>query len=197
MKLIILIAVAYLAGSVNFAILLFKILGKEDPRLHYSGNAGTTNVYRMAGPAWAAAVLLLDIGRAVVIALLARYALTPGAVPWAGLALVIGNRYPCFHQLRGGKGVANYLGFSAVITPAGAVVSCIAWVCVYVLKRVPFIASFAMIAVLTFGTIAACGYRPAAITAAVITALFIMFNHRANITSMMQDGKEKEKTNAD
>ncbi len=197
MKLILVIILAYLAGSVNFAILLFKILGKEDPRLHYSGNAGTTNVYRMAGPAWATAVLLLDIGRAVVIALLARYALTPGAVPWAGLALVIGNRYPCFHGFRGGKGVANYLGFSAVITPAGAVVSCIAWVCVYALKRVPFIASFAMIAVLALGTIAACGYRPAAIIGALATALFIMFNHRINITAMLQGGKEKEKADTD
>jgi acyl phosphate:glycerol-3-phosphate acyltransferase len=194
MKLILVIILAYLAGSVNFAIILFKILGKEDPRLHYSGNAGTTNVYRMAGPAWAAVVLLMDIGRAVSVALLARYALTAGQIPWAGLALVIGNRFPCFHGFKGGKGVANYLGFSAVITPAGAVVSCIAWVCVYLIKRVPFIASFAMIAVLAFATIAACGYEPWAIAGSVILAVFITYNHRANIASMLGEkgGKEEE-----
>jgi acyl phosphate:glycerol-3-phosphate acyltransferase len=197
MKLVLIIVLAYLAGSVNFAIILFRILGKEDPRLKYSGNAGTTNVYRLAGPVWAAVVLLLDIGRAVAIALLARYALTPGAVPWAGLALVIGNRFPCFHGFRGGKGVANYLGFSAVITPAGAVVSCIAWVCVYFIRRVPFIASFAMIAVLAFATIAACGYEPWAITGSVLLALFILFNHRKNITSMLEGKGEKGDSDED
>jgi glycerol-3-phosphate acyltransferase PlsY len=60
---------AYLAGSVNFAIIFFKLAGKEDPRLSFSGNAGTTNVYRQAGYFWATVILLLDIGRALGVAL--------------------------------------------------------------------------------------------------------------------------------
>ena len=56
---------AYLAGSVNFAIIFFKVTGKEDPRLSFSGNAGTTNVYRQAGYFWATVIFLLDIGRAI------------------------------------------------------------------------------------------------------------------------------------
>jgi acyl phosphate:glycerol-3-phosphate acyltransferase len=190
MKLLLLLILAYCAGSVNFAIFILKMLGKGDPRLQYSGNAGTTNVYRMAGPVWAAVVLLLDVGRAVLVALLARYALTPGAVPWAGIALVAGNRFPCFHGFSGGKGVANYLGFSAVITPAGAAVSCIVWVCVYLVRRVPFIASFAMIAVLAVATIVACGYEPWAIAGSVLLAGFIILNHRKNIETMLE-GKGK------
>jgi glycerol-3-phosphate acyltransferase PlsY len=198
MKLILLMIIAYVAGSVNFAIILFKFLGKGDPRNGFSGNAGTTNVYRQAGPVWAAAVFLLDVGRAVLVALLAQYALTPGQLPWAGLALIAGNRFPCFHGFKGGKGVANYLGFSAVVTPISAVIAAIAWVIVYVVKRTPFMASFAMIAVLTLGTIAACGYRPGAIIGALLTAGFIIFNHRNNITEMLERAKseksgEKEK----
>lgn len=190
MKLIFLLIISYLAGSVNFAILLFMFLGTGDPRNSQSGNAGVTNVYRLAGPVWAAVVLILDVGRAVLVALLATYALTPGQVPWAGLALIIGNRYPCFHQFRGGKGVANYLGFTAVVTPAGALLSAIAWVILYLVKRTPFIASFAMVAVLALGTIIACGYRPAAVAASVITALFILFNHRKNLEDFL--GKKEE-----
>ena len=197
MKLITLFILAYLAGSVNFAIILFSVLGKGDPRLQFSGNAGTTNVYRMAGPVWAAVVLLLDVGRAVLVALLARYALTPGQVPWAGIALVAGNRYPCFHGFRGGKGVANYLGFSAVITPAGAAVSCIAWVCVYIVRRVPFIASFTMIGVLAVATIVACGYEPWAIAGSVLLAAFILLNHRTNIEAMLSKKGEKEDAGED
>ena len=67
-KILILFFLAYIAGSINFAILLFKVIKKDDPRTKFSGNAGTTNVYRIAGKFWAAAVFLLDIGRAVGVA---------------------------------------------------------------------------------------------------------------------------------
>lgn len=189
MKLILIMIIAYLAGSVNFAILLFGFLGKGDPRKSYSGNAGVTNVYRQAGPPWAAAVLLLDVGRAVLVALLAHYALSSGQVTWAGLALIIGNSYPCFHGFRGGKGVANYLGFTAVITPAGAAVSAFAWVLAYLYRREPFIASFVMVAVLAISTIAACGYRPGAIAGSALTVLLIVYNHRKNIRSLLDKKK--------
>ncbi|MBP7738351.1 MAG: glycerol-3-phosphate acyltransferase [Spirochaetes bacterium] len=197
MKLIFIMMLSYLAGSVNFSILLFRFLGKGDPRKSYSGNAGVTNVYRLAGPVWAAAVLLLDIGRAVAVALIATWILSPVQVPWAGLALVAGNTYPCFHRFRGGKGVANYLGFTAVVTPAGAVVSAIAWVLVYLVKRLPFVASFAMIAVLALGTIAACDYSAVAAVGSIVTALFIVFNHRKNIMEMMERAKKEEPPDRD
>ncbi|MBN2159510.1 MAG: glycerol-3-phosphate acyltransferase [Spirochaetes bacterium] len=197
MKLIFLMIIAYLAGSVNFAILLFRILGKGDPRNGFSGNAGTTNVYRMAGPHWAALVLVLDVGRAVLVALLAQWALTPGQVPWTGLALVLGNRYPCFHGFQGGKGVANYLGFTAALTPAGAAVACLAWVAAYLVRRVPFIASFVMIAVLAIATVIELGWRPAAIIGTAFTALFIVYNHKKNIEALREKKSGPETPEAD
>ncbi|HYA13651.1 MAG TPA: glycerol-3-phosphate acyltransferase, partial [Syntrophales bacterium] len=63
----ILLLAAYIAGSVNFSILLFKMLGRDDPRYHFSGTAGTTNVYRQAGMLWAGVILLLDLARAVAV----------------------------------------------------------------------------------------------------------------------------------
>lgn len=197
MKLIFVMILSYLAGSVNFSILLFRFLGKGDPRKSHSGNAGVTNVYRLAGPVWAAVVLILDVGRAVAVALIASWALPQEQVPWAGLALVAGNSYPCFHRFRGGKGVANYLGFTAVVTPAGAAVSALAWVLVYLVRRTPFIASFAMIAVLALGTIAACDYNGTAAAGAIVTALFIVFNHRKNIMDMMERIKKEEPPDKD
>ena len=95
---------AYLAGSVNFAIIYSKLAGEEDPRLSFSGNAGTTNVYRQAGILWAAVVFLLDIGRALAVAIIACYFLKTSFLPWAAFFLVLGNSFPCFHGFRGGKG---------------------------------------------------------------------------------------------
>ena len=142
----------YIAASINFSIILFKILGQGDPRDRFSGNAGTTNVSRQLGKFWGAVVLLLDLGRAAAIAQVGVWFLPAPLVPVLGLVLVIGNQKPLFHGFRGGKGVAGYLGFTAFLSPVAAGVSCIAWVLVYGLFRIPFIGSFFMIAVLGLGT---------------------------------------------
>ena len=186
MMLAILLPTAYIAGSVNFSILLFRLLGRDDPRYQYSGTAGTTNVYRQAGMVWAGVVLLCDLTRAVAVSWAALHLLSINSVPWVGLALITGNRFPCFHQFRGGKGVASYLGFTALITPLAAIVSCLVWVVVYGIVRIFFIASFFMTIVLAVGTVMACGYQAEAMTGTIITALFIFYNHRQNITELLR-----------
>jgi glycerol-3-phosphate acyltransferase PlsY len=179
--LIFLCAAAYILGSVNFAILVFRVSGREDPRKHGSGNPGAANVYRQAGGGWALAVLLLDVGRAVVVALAAVKLLTFCQVPWVGLALILGNHFPCFHRFRGGKGVANYLGFTAVVAPAWAALSVLAWGAVFLGWRTPFISSFAMVFVLAAGTLIVEGAQWQGGIGAVVTALFIVACHHRNI----------------
>ena len=172
---------AYLAGSVNFAIIFFKLSGKEDPRLSFSGNAGTTNVYRQGGILWAAFVFLLDIGRAVAVAVIASYFLKTHLLPWAGFFLVLGNSFPCFHGFHGGKGVANYLGFTALIAPWAALIAAAIWLVVYGIVRITFIASFFMIFTLAFGQVFTLDWNFSAITGSLATFLLILFNLRKNI----------------
>ena len=172
---------AYVAGSVNFAILAFRCTSRDDPRRHGSGNPGATNVYRQAGLAWAAAVLLLDMGRAVGVALAAQALLPFGQVPWIGLGLILGNRWPCLHGFKGGKGVANYLGFTAAVAPAAAGVGMLAWGAAHLIWRTPFLSSFAMVFCLTVGTAAAPGMVGYGRIGAVATAVFIVACHHRNI----------------
>lgn len=174
---------AYLAGSINFAIIFFKLTGKEDPRLSFSGNAGTTNVYRQAGILWAAVVFLLDIGRALAVAVIASYFLKTHLLPWAGFFLVSGNSFPCFHGFRGGKGVANYLGFTALIAPWAALIAAAIWLAAYGIGRITFIASFFMVFVLALGQAYSAHWRLLAISGALATFLLILFNHRKNISN--------------
>lgn len=180
---------SYLAGSINFSIILFYILGKADPRTQFSGNAGVSNVKRQAGTAWAVLILLLDMARSVGIAALAIYHLDLPQVTWAGLALLAGNRYPVFHGFRGGKGVANYLGFSAFISPPGAALSCLIWVAVYSITRVTFVSSFFMVFTLAVGTVYAVGYNIPASIGTACSVVFIIFNHRTNIRQFMDKKK--------
>ncbi len=185
-KLLLLIVIAYLAGSVNFAILLFSILGKEDPRSRFSGNPGTVNVYRQAGIPWAVLVLLLDMGRAVGVAALAYYLLPVEYVSPVAFFLILGNRFPCFHRFSGGKGVANFLGFTAFLSPLSAAISCLVWISVYGIARVTFVPSFLMVLALGGGSVYFVSRDPVFIAGMAVTALFIMVNHSRNVREFVK-----------
>jgi glycerol-3-phosphate acyltransferase PlsY len=180
-KIILIYLASYLAGSINFAIVFFKLAGKADPRLSFSGNAGTTNVYRQAGYFWATVILLLDIGRALGVAALAAYYLDGRYLPWACFFLVLGNSFPCFHSFRGGKGVANYLGFTVLIAPWAALASAAIWLISYGIGRITFIASFFMVFTLALGQAFSLHWKFSAVSGALATFLLILFNHRKNI----------------
>lgn len=187
---------AYLAGSVNFAILFFKIAGRADPRLSFSGNAGTTNVYRLAGMPWAVLVFALDIGRALAVAALAGYFIGGEWLIWAGFFLVLGNSFPCFHGFRGGKGVANYLGFTIWIAPWAALSAALLWVLVYAVQRVPFIASFFMVATLSVGHAVPFEWALPVASGAVATFALIVFNHRSNIKEYGKSRRSRRSSTA-
>jgi glycerol-3-phosphate acyltransferase PlsY len=191
MRLALILFFAYFSGSINFAIILLGLLNKEDPRTKFSGNAGTTNVYRQAGRGWAAVVLLLDTGRAVGLAALALYFLPVALVPWVGTALVAGNRFPCFHRFQGGKGVASFLGFTILFAPWGTVLSCLVWVVVYGIVRIPFIASFFMVLILGGATASSGDSHAVSIAGTVATVLLIFLNHRKNIVTLLAQRRMK------
>lgn len=173
---------SYLTGSINFAIIFFKLTGKEDPRLSHSGNAGTTNVYRQAGIIWAIVIFLLDIGRALAVAIIACYFLKTSFLSWAAFFLVLGNSFPCFHGFRGGKGVANYLGYTLLLAPWAALASAAIWLIAYGIFRVTFLASFFMVFILALGQAYYANWKIIALSGAFATFLLILFNHRKNIT---------------
>ena len=173
----------YLVSSINFSIILFKILGQGDPRDRFSGNAGTTNVSRQLGKFWGVIILLLDMGRAAAIAQIGVWLLPGPLVTVLGLVLVIGNQKPLFHGFRGGKGVAGYLGFTAFLSPVSAGVSCLVWVIVYGLFRVTFIPSFFMITVLGLGTMIHYNWDWRVIIVAGLTMALIFLAHKSNMAA--------------
>jgi len=178
---VLLLTGAYVAGSVNFSILAFRLTGRQDPRQHGSGNPGATNVCRQAGLGWAAAVLLLDVGRAVGVALTASALLPLGQTIWVGLALILGNRFPCFHGFTGGKGVANYLGFTLALAPVWAGIGVLAWGTAYLIWRTPFLSSFALVFFLSGGTALSVRGNGWGVAGVLLTAAFIVVCHHRNI----------------
>ena len=193
--LILSIIIAYLAGSLNFSILLFKILGKDDPRKGFSGNPGVVNVYRQAGLLMAALVWLLDMGRAIGVALVSIHLVPVALIPWSGLALILGTRFPCFHHFRGGKGVANYLGFTTLLAPVAAGASALAWLVTFALFRIPFVGSFVMVFILGAGTLLACDFDPLSTAAVLATVALIYYGHKRNVVEQILKRREAKSEN--
>lgn len=173
----------YLLASLNFSLALHRLGRIPDPRGAHSGNPGVSNVYRTAGPAWAALVLVMDVTRAAGLALVALAYLPLAWVPVAGVGLIVGNRWPIFHGFRGGKAVANYLGFTVALTPLGALTGAGVWVAVYSLSRRTFVASMAMVLTLGSATVIHTGRAiPALVSTGVIVGM-IAAAHRPNLAA--------------
>jgi glycerol-3-phosphate acyltransferase PlsY len=124
------------------------------------------------------------------LAALAQCLLPASLVPWVGTALVAGNRFPCFHRFQGGKGVASFLGFTIWIAPWGAALSCLAWVAVYGIVRIPFIASFFMVLILGGATVWSGEPRIASVAGTTATLLLIFFSHWKNIAALLAERRK-------
>ena len=106
----------YAVGNVNFAIVFSKLFKKSDVRNYGSGNAGTTNMFRVYGLRMGTLTFICDAAKGVACCLLAKLrfcwstieATTAGYV--AALFAVLGHAFPVYYRFRGGKGVATSIG---------------------------------------------------------------------------------------
>ena len=106
---------AYLLGSVSFAVIVSKLFGLADPRSYGSKNPGATNVLRSGNKAAAALTLLGDGFKGWLAVFLAQrfageFGWNANIVALIGLAAFFGHLYPIFLKFKGGKGVATAAG---------------------------------------------------------------------------------------
>jgi glycerol-3-phosphate acyltransferase PlsY len=116
---LLLIPLAYLIGSVSFAVVVSKCMRLPDPHTYGSGNPGATNVLRTGNKLAAVLTLLGDALKGYVAVYLAIDVLDHGtssstAAEWilcgVVIAVFLGHLFPIFHRFQGGKGVATACG---------------------------------------------------------------------------------------
>ncbi len=131
-----LVGVAYLLGSVAFAVLLVRATTGKDIRAEGSGNAGATNVLRAHGKALGLCVAVLDIAKGALAVWLVRLVTAdPRYAAAAGFAAVLGHVFPLYYGFRGGKGVATAVGAFLVLAPGAALVCVGVFVLVVAITR--------------------------------------------------------------
>src|SRR5262245_22495469 len=105
------ILIAYLIGSLPFAVIVSRALGLPDPRSYGSGNPGTTNVLRTGRKLAALLTLAGDGGKGWLAMFLAtRFGVEGFGIAGCALAVCLGHLYPVFLGFKGGKGVATAAG---------------------------------------------------------------------------------------
>lgn len=112
------IVIGYLLGSVPFGLVVGYFWLHQDIRQSGSGKTGTTNVLRTAGKIPAALVMIGDISKGAVPAIIGRYVFGSDWVAAAGAgAAIVGHVWPVFAGFRGGRGVASTYGGVLGLTP--------------------------------------------------------------------------------
>ena len=183
------VAIAYLIGSISFAVLVSRLMGLSDPRTYGSRNPGATNVLRTGNRAAALLTLLGDALKGTAAVLLARglastWGWGEGVVVLCGLAAFVGHLFPVFHGFQGGKGVATAAGVLLAIDPIIGIGTLATWLIIAFFFRYSSLAALvsAVFAPLWEVFVHGASLRAAAI--AVMSALLI-WRHRGNIVKLL------------
>ncbi len=177
---------AYALGSLMGGLIVARLKGGVNLRASGSGNIGATNALRTQGKGFALAVLLIDVGKGVVAALLlprlAGAAATPELGYACGAAAVLGHCYPLWHRFQGGKGVATVAGVFAALLPASFPWMLLAFVLVVLLTGTVSLATLgaSVVALLHVACFGEQGLFSGAGAFTTAMALLVLVKHRAN-----------------
>jgi glycerol-3-phosphate acyltransferase PlsY len=194
---LLLIPIAYLIGSISFAVVVSKCMRLPDPHSYGSGNPGATNVLRTGNKLAAVLTLIGDALKGYLAVMLARIllgdeSLTSTLNSWllcgVVVAVFLGHLFPIFHGFKGGKGVATACGILFGINWILGLATLSTWIIVAMFMRY---SSLAALAAAVFGPIYFVflfGFQPMGI-ALLIVCLLLIWRHRSNIHNLM-NGKE-------
>jgi glycerol-3-phosphate acyltransferase PlsY len=197
--------IGYLMGAIPFALIISKRVAGIDISKHGSGNLGGTNVLRVLGFKAGAITMALDIAKAFVPVMLAKFIIGDSVLSIAGLALnwqwgqvitalmvMVGHSWSVYIKFRGGKGAAAYFGSWFAIWPVaalvgGAILILTVWLSRYmslgsILSSLGILCLFVVLTLIDVSP-------PVYLIYSVVAAALIVYQHRSNI-SRLQAGTE-------
>ena len=187
--------VAYLIGSLSFAVLVSRAMGLGDPRSYGSGNPGATNVLRSGNKGAAVLTLVLDALKGfmpvwAVAAFGAPWGLGEGTAALVGVAAFLGHLWPVFFGFKGGKGVATAAGVLIGLNPWLGVGTLVTWLIIAYFFRYSSLAALVSALFAPFYQLLIWGPGPTAIAAGVM-GLLLIWRHAANIQKLLNGTESK------
>jgi acyl phosphate:glycerol-3-phosphate acyltransferase len=186
---------AYLIGSLSFAVIVSRAMGLNDPRTFGSKNPGATNVLRSGNKGAAIATLLLDGLKGWVPVVLVKwygapYGLAEGTMGLVGLAAFVGHLYPVFFKFKGGKGVATAMGVLLGISGILGLATGATWLIMAFFFRYSSLASLTAAlfapAYYLFGDGVAWYMNKGAMLCISVMSLLLIYRHAENISRLVK-----------
>lgn len=196
---------AYLLGNLMGGQIVGRLRGGVDLRQFGSGNVGATNALRTQGTGFAAAVLLIDVLKGVIAALLVP------ALPWpaalgggdalpretlgylCGVGVALGHCYPVTLGLRGGKGVATLAGVFGALMPLALPGILLVFVLVILFSGYVSAATLGAAVFALLWALVIDGHGPLSAPAlfTVAMAMLVTFKHRENIRRLLRGDEHR------
>jgi len=192
-----LIPLAYLIGSISFAVVVSKCMRLPDPYTYGSGNPGATNVLRTGNKKAAVLTLIGDGSKGFIALVLARWILGDDSLAatlnsWVlcgvVLAVFLGHLFPVFHRFRGGKGVATACGILFGINWILGLATLSTWLIVAFFTRYSSLAAMCTAIFAPVYCVFLFGVEPMGLTLTCLCVL-MLWRHRNNIVKLL-DGSE-------
>lgn len=198
------VLLAYLLGSVDFAIIITRLFGKGDIRKLGSGNAGMTNVLRSVGKAAAGLTLLGDFCKGIISVIMMRlllqlFAGVNGLVLCdylAAYAALLGHIFPLYYHFKGGKGILVSAGALLILSPWSLLCCLIAFLILTAATRYVSVGSIAAGICYPLANILVTYLQYQAIRwdeviLALPITLIVIFMHRQNIVRLLNHSENK------
>ena len=191
---------AYLLGSLSFAVIVSRAMGLKDPRSYGSKNPGATNVLRSGSKPAAVVTLLLDGLKGWLPVMLVKwfgrdFGLEDGTVALVALAAFLGHLYPVFFKLKGGKGVATAAGALLGIDWLLGLATLATWLIVAFFSRYSSLASLAaaVFAPMFYllGDRTAWYVDKSIVMVLIAISALLVYRHRENINKLLKGTESK------
>jgi glycerol-3-phosphate acyltransferase PlsY len=201
---ILIILISYLYGSIPFSLIIPKTFWNIDPRNYGSGNIGSANVLRTAGPIAGVICYILDFSKGLIGAglpiLLSNFGYIKEnhwLIIFGALAAIIGHCWPIYLKFKGGKGVATSMGSIVTISPKIFLFFIIIYLIILIIFRYTSLAG-----IMTFALLPLIGYLvkyfwssriglSKFLIFSIITAIVVIWRHKSNIKRLLNGTERK------
>lgn len=184
MYFVVMLAGAYLLGSIPTGLLLGKMWG-IDVRKEGSGNIGATNLYRTVGRSVGVLTLIGDcLKGAIPVALAKHFLLLPELAAWVGLAAFCGHVFSLFLKFKGGKGVATALGVFLVLAPVALLFALAVFIGLMVVWRYVSLGSVTAAAVMPLAVVLT-GESKVLFFVTLAISVIVIVKHHENIRRLL------------
>ena len=189
MATIVFIIIAYLIGSVSFAVLLSRLYRLPDPRTYGSKNPGATNVLRTGKKTVAALTLLGDAAKGWFAVYLAqhfasKYSLGSATLAAVALAVFLGHSYSVFLRFHGGKGVATTGGVLFALNLWLGLSTLATWLVIALVSRISSLAALVAAVLAPLYAFYIFGWDSRSLGVLVLSLLLI-WRHQSNIRNLI------------